>query len=352
MSKCFDWGYCVNKKFGRTESIFGFVLKKKAEKRILLEGDDAVYHVVSRTAFGDFKFEDAHKHALRNILRRQAAFCGIEVLTYCLLDNHFHLLVRVPHLEKKLSDAEIIKRYETLYADRKLPLSAMPIEELKVLLKNGGPKAWLVRKQLTARMNNLPIFMKELKQRFSIWYNNHFNNKGTLWCEKFKSVLVENNSPVLKLVAAYIDLNPVRAGICDDSTHYPFCGFGEACLGNKDARSGILKLYDARNWTSIRKRYAYLLEKDQPLQPDKYLSPKDVNELTGRSGKTPIGMMLRERMTLFTCGGIIGSQDFVDWWHQSRKSWFKQKGKFSPKPLHPEFAPSLFTLYTHPRVRD
>ena len=43
-------------------------------------------------------------------------------------------------------------------------------------------------------MHDLSEFMKTLKQRFSIWYNrNHDKRLGTLWTERFKSVLVEGS---------------------------------------------------------------------------------------------------------------------------------------------------------------
>ena len=52
---------------------------------------------------------------------------------------------------------------------------------------------------------------KELKQRFSRWYNKRMERFGTLWAERFTSVVVEDSTAALRTVAAYIDLNPIRA---------------------------------------------------------------------------------------------------------------------------------------------
>jgi putative transposase len=41
-------------------------------------------------------------------------------------------------------------------------------------------------------------------------------------------VVVENSVNALKTVAAYIDLNPIRAGLVEDPKDYRFCGYGEA----------------------------------------------------------------------------------------------------------------------------
>ena len=69
------------------------------------------------------------------------------------------------------------------------------------------------------RFCNLPVFVKELKERFSRWYNKHHNRRGTLWMERFKSVLVEDGE-ALRTMAAYTDLNPLRAGMVKDPKDY------------------------------------------------------------------------------------------------------------------------------------
>jgi len=53
--------------------------------------------------------------------------------------------------------------------------------------------------------------MKDLKQRFTQWYNKRNGLKGTLWEDTYQSVLVEDSERALMTMAAYIDLNPVRA---------------------------------------------------------------------------------------------------------------------------------------------
>jgi hypothetical protein len=51
---------------------------------------------------------------------------------------------------------------------------------------------------------------------------------GTLWEGRFKSVLVEGTGQTLSTMAAYIDLNPVRAGIVKDPADYRWSGYAEA----------------------------------------------------------------------------------------------------------------------------
>jgi hypothetical protein len=57
--------------------------------------------------------------------------------------------------------------------------------------------------------------------------------QGTLWEERFKSVLVEGAGPALSVMAAYIDMNPVRAGLVSDPKDYRWCGNAAAVAGVK-----------------------------------------------------------------------------------------------------------------------
>ena len=88
------------------------------------------------------------------------------------------------------------------------------------------------------RMWDLSQFMKTLKQRFTQWFNKRHARKGTLWEDRFKSVLVEDGHAA-QMVAAYIDLNPVRAGMVADPKDYRWSSYGEAIAGKQRAREGI-----------------------------------------------------------------------------------------------------------------
>ena len=55
------------------------------------------YHVMSRTCGGAVMFDDVEKEALLRLMRRMSGFLGMRLLTYCVMNNHFHILVEVPH---------------------------------------------------------------------------------------------------------------------------------------------------------------------------------------------------------------------------------------------------------------
>ena len=81
----------------------------------LIEAGEAHYHVMSRVVDRQFILNDDEKERFRKLLRRVEAFTGVEVLTYCALDNHFHALLRVPEREE-IDDAEWERRIKALYA--------------------------------------------------------------------------------------------------------------------------------------------------------------------------------------------------------------------------------------------
>lgn len=173
------------------------------QRRIKIHGQAAVYHCICRINAQARLLDEHAKEIFRRQMRLMADFCGVEVLTYCLMSNHVHLLVRVPE-PAPVSDKELLRRFALLYSQQKGRVGT---------LEAGGKEAQQERSRLLARMGDISAFMKELKQRFSRWYNKSHNRIGTLWTERFKSLLVENTRSAL-MTAAYIELNPVRAGAC------------------------------------------------------------------------------------------------------------------------------------------
>jgi len=103
----------------------------------------------------------------------------------------------------------------------------------------GGEALERVRAKYLRRMWDLSEFMKTLKQKFTGWFNRKHARVGTLWESRFKSVVVEGSWQCLLKVAAYIDLNAVRAGMVEDPKDYRWCGYAEAVGGDRAARRGL-----------------------------------------------------------------------------------------------------------------
>ncbi|MBC2604204.1 transposase [Puniceicoccus vermicola] len=276
-------------------------------KRIQLEGQTAYYHVMSRTVNGEALFGDREREVLRKMIWQVADFSGIRVVTYAVMKNHFHILVEVP-AEVNISDAELVRRYRRLYP-KPTPWNPMPAEVLEEHLRENTSEGRDLRKSLLRRMGDVSWMMKTLKQRFAMWFNRSRDRFGPLWCERFKSVLVEGDRWALRTVAVYIDLNAVRAGLVEDPKDYRFCGYAEALGGGRMARGG-LSVVD-KDLAGYRQTLygAGAGEKDEK----KSISREEaVRVLEEEKGKLPLSVVLRCRVRYFTDGMVLGSPSFVE----------------------------------------
>jgi hypothetical protein len=163
------------------------------------------------------------------------------------MGNHFHLLLEVPDKEAALvgwSEEDLVKRLGTLSPETH---TRRVLSDVKMWRENGNAEGVAkVAESVRARLFDLSAFMKEFKHRFSMWFNKRHGRKGALWEERFKSVLVEGEGGTspdglggLLAVAAYIDLNPVRAGLVDDPKDYRWCSYAAAAAGDGSERGGI-----------------------------------------------------------------------------------------------------------------
>lgn len=204
-----------------------------------------VYHVVSRIVDRQFRFGEAEKSVFRSMLEAFAAFHQVEILTFCLMGNHFHLLVRVP--ERPAGFDVPLNELLAVWQRAVGPAWQKGMQrQLDIWQKAGGGAAveeW--RQRMLARMFSLSEFIKALKQRFTQWYNRTNDRTGTLWEGRYRSVVVEDEAHALRMMAAYIDLNPVRAGIVEDPVNYRWSGYAEAMSGRPAAMEGIARITGA-----------------------------------------------------------------------------------------------------------
>jgi putative transposase len=310
-------------------------------RRIKVAGA-AVYHCVTRSVNGEFLFDEPAREMLRKHLRQAERFCGVEILTFCILSNHFHVLVKVPQLPSSLSDVELLARYRALYP-KPTKFQQTSLAVIAERLQAGGPEAEALRSQLLSRMNDVSEFMKIVKQRFSVWFNRTHNRYGTLWAERFKSVLVENTSKALETVAAYIDLNPVRAGLVDDPADYRWCGYAEAIGGVQEAREGLASVVFSQehgldSWRKVIVRYRALLGAEgstlRPGQEHKVRMDRATAVKMMESGKElPLSDALRCRIRYFTDGAVLGSKDFIQSWFRQSRPRLHPKASAHARPL-------------------
>jgi REP element-mobilizing transposase RayT len=325
----------------------------------------AVYHCVSRVVDRRFVFGDAEREQFRIYLRMYENFTGCRILSYCLMSNHFHILLEVPPMPAGgISDEELLKRLRAIYSEGVVAVVAKELQEARA--EGSTMHAQQIHQRYTYRMHDLSQFMKTVLQRMTRWYNLCHQRKGTLWEERYKSVIVEDGT-ASRMMAAYIDLNPVRAGMVKDPADYRWSSYGEAVGGGpkgngKKAREGLVRAcmghkgvgFEAEKWKEVAKMYRKLLglaiERKSGCAKEQVTAAKAhrlqaVMEKSLQSGEKPdpnaikrednntvypemrLSDMLRRRVRYFTDGAVIGSRDFVNEAFASARERFSAKRK-------------------------
>ncbi|MGZ0707905.1 transposase [Coraliomargarita sp. W4R53] len=316
-------------------------------KRIIAK-ENGIYHCMSRTVNGEALFKEREMEVFRKMLHQVAIFSGVEVLTYCLMNNHFHVLVRVPAADS-VSDMELIRRYRALYPKPTVYQTASA-ERMAQDLKSDAEDAAVIRAQLLARMGDVSAFMKTLKQRFSTWFNKTHTRFGPLWSDRFKSVLVEGKGNALQTMAAYIDLNPVRAGLVEDPKDYRFCGYAEAVSGQKKAVRALkfitAGLYSASSAEALQAYRCMLFGKGSAAVEGaaQFNREQAIRVLEEEQGSLPTHVLLRCRIRYLSEGAVLGSSEFVnshlEYWQRSAR----RKHRSKPCPIQPQMPGSLAVL--------
>lgn len=303
-----------------------------SQPRIVRRECPSFYHVYSRVVDRQFIIERAEKQFFLRWMRRLEQFSGVQVVTHCLMSNHFHMLVRVPEKAQMpmLDEAALRQLLPIIYSGRQLAEALQELDRACALAA-GGSSTWLngILERYHARRFDLSAFVKELKHRFTAWFNGRNQRVGTLWEDKFHSVLVEGEENTLLTMAAYIDLNPVRAGLVGDPKDYRWCGYGQAVAGGQEARSGLAAILKHTHfgvnrevtWRQTGPRYRVLLYGQGEVRDIAGrdgevarggMSRDEVEKELARGGELSVAQILRCKVRYFCDGAVLGTASFVD----------------------------------------
>ncbi len=239
----------------------------------------ACYHVMSRIVDRTPRMGEVEKRRFLDLMRSCGEFAGVEIHTYALMDNHFHILLQEPGGEPP-DEAEVLRRMRALYGpaevrERQAQWAAWRAE--------GRPDlAEADLDALRVRMGDVSEYMKTLKQRFTQWYNRRNRRKGTLWEERYKSVLVEDGD-AFRIMATYIEHNPVRAGLVERPEDYRWCG----------------RWRPERTW-----------DNPEPSYPPRAV--KEIAQSLADGDRLSLPDLLACRVRHLTDGAVFGTQEFVE----------------------------------------
>lgn len=85
----------------------------------------------------------------------------------------------------------------------------------------------------TLQAVDLPQHLTFLKRNYTRWYQRKYGWRGPLWRERYRSLPIENED-YLAACGLYVELNPVKAGICERPEDYPYSSAKKYFLGEKN----------------------------------------------------------------------------------------------------------------------
>ncbi len=143
-------------------------------------------------------------------LETLAGCFAVSVCGFAVMDNHLHVLVRLDvDRASGWSAEEVVRRWIVAYP-RKTP-KGEPIATTQAWITQQAEDTNRVE-LLRGRLANLGWFMKALKEPLARMANREDQCKGTFWESRYKSIAVLDEEALLA-TCAYIDLNPVAAGV-------------------------------------------------------------------------------------------------------------------------------------------
>ncbi|WP_024326095.1 transposase [Thioalkalivibrio sp. AKL19] len=182
--------------------------------------DTPWYHVVSRCVRRAFLCgHDAHsgrsfEHRrgwIADRLKQLASVFAVDIAAYAVMSNHFHMVVRVDEARlERLERDEVLRRWTQLFSGPVMVQryladpQRLGAAEMKIV------DAWV--ETYRSRLADLSWFMRVLNESIARQANAEDGVTGRFWEGRFKSQALLDDQAVLTAMA-YVDLNPIRAGI-------------------------------------------------------------------------------------------------------------------------------------------
>ncbi|MBP7276291.1 MAG: transposase [Kiritimatiellae bacterium] len=253
--------------------------------RIKPEGMDCWYHCCNRISGrpGDTPLGRADKEAFLSIVRRLSRLYTIRVCAFMVMDNHVHLLVRVPG--SLPSPDDVLRRYSAYHHGNRH-------------LDPHGPQVV----QWQERLRDISAFMGQLERMFTLWYNRQHGRRGCLWGGRFRSSLLEAGESLWRCWK-YIECNPIRAGIVKRAADYRFGSFGAWFMRGTHVFN---EEFSADLFPAMREYLGVQTESDLMTRMAAALS-----EAGDPSAPAIVRTQCMRRLRYWTDGLVIGSEMFI-----------------------------------------
>ena len=175
--------------------------------------DNAVYHIIQRGHNKDRLFKKAEDYKIfKDYVRKYKERLRFDIYHYCIMSNHFHILLKV------------------------------------------------------CRGEELPKIIHGITQSYSYYYRKGYNRTGYVYQNRYKSFIIEDDSYLLEC-GRYIERNPLRAGIAKDLSDYRWSSYNFYAKGIKDDIITTNPLYLTMGHAAEERQRCY---RDYILEPRPY----------------------------------------------------------------------------------
>lgn len=184
-------------------------LVQRCVRRAYLAGADAVTG----------KNFEHRREWIRCRMERLASVFGIDVLTYAILSNHLHIVIRTrPDIVANWSDAEVALRWLRVFPGRRIDeqLADPTTNDVETLAHNAERI-----QEIRTRLTNPSWFIKALCEPIARLANRQDEATGHFWEGRFKALAITDEAGLLAC-SMYVDLNPIRAALAqtpEESVH-------------------------------------------------------------------------------------------------------------------------------------
>jgi len=149
-------------------------------------------------------------------IRQLASVFAIDVAAYAVMDNHYHIVLRVDWEKAEgWSDSEVLDHWSEIFSLPKF------IQGHQQKLQSGETISSAEQQRVSEwievyrkRLYDISLFMRILNESIARMANKEDGVKGRFWQGRFKSQAIMDEA-ALVAVMAYVDMNPLRAGMTD-----------------------------------------------------------------------------------------------------------------------------------------
>jgi REP element-mobilizing transposase RayT len=220
-------------------------MARMPRKFVVEESEVGVYHCINRCVRRAFlcgtdpltgNCFDHRRQWIQGRLEMLAGCFAIDVLGFAVMSNHLHVVLRNrPDVVAEWSDDEVARRWWTLFPARreKDGSPAVPQESDLGMVTNNPEKLAEVRK----RLSNIGWLMRCLAEPIARRANKEDDCTGRFWEGRYKCQPLLDEAAVAACMA-YVDLNPIRAGIASTPESSRFTSAYERILGSEPVLDG------------------------------------------------------------------------------------------------------------------